>query len=169
MLCPPVYLLGHFASLWLVQGRTDTLYRRRGKRFRICRSFLDTALFRELRSIRCTSRSPSNTVLRPCHSSLYNVYVCVRACVRACVSESLPVCVCVSSILGPGRPPLLPHCFSARSLTVGLSALCCCVCVTYFERRLTPLFVASERDAWQMGSTPGSVVLFGSLPARARK
>ena len=97
------------------------------------------------------------------------VCVCVRACVRACVSESLPVCVCVSSILGPGRPPLLPHCFSARSLTVGLSGLCCCVCVTYFERRLTPLFVGSERDAWQMGSTPGSVVLFGSLPARARK
>ena len=48
------------------------------------------------------------------------VRACVRArvCVRACVSESLPVCVCVSAILGPGRPPRLPHCFSARRVTV---------------------------------------------------
>ena len=97
------------------------------------------------------------------------VRACVRAgvcvCVRACVRVGESACVCVSSILGPGRPPRLPHCFSARRVTVGHSGLC----VTSFERRLTPLFVGSERDAWQMGSNPASIALFGSLPASARK
>ena len=33
-------------------------------------------------------------------------------------------------------------------VTIGDSSLCCCVCVTYFERRLTPLFVESAHAVW---------------------
>ena len=33
-------------------------------------------------------------------------------------------------------------------VTVGDSGLCCCVCVTFFERRLTPLFVDSAQALW---------------------
>ena len=33
-------------------------------------------------------------------------------------------------------------------VTVGDSGICCCVCVTYFERQLTPLCVASTPGLW---------------------
>ena len=33
-------------------------------------------------------------------------------------------------------------------VTVGNSGLCCCTCVTYFERLLTPLCVDSARALW---------------------
>ena len=33
-------------------------------------------------------------------------------------------------------------------VTVGDSGLCCCTCVTYFERLLTPLYVDSAQVLW---------------------
>ena len=39
------------------------------------------------------------------------------------------------------RPSVYTH---ARWITVGESGLCCCICVTYFERWLTPLRVESD-------------------------
>ena len=45
----------------------------------------------------------------------------------------------------------------ARWVTVGNSGLCCCTCVTYFERLLTPLFVDlnnNKKTAWILWQLP---------------